>query len=87
MTNHLEARKKLEAAMQEYVEAVSDVDGIVRTDYMITIAAASYHMPANATQYFYVNSGPMHSLAGLKWMQEENLKGLNREEAELEAGE
>jgi len=87
MTSHLEARKKLEEALQEYVETVSGSDGIVRTDYMITIAAANLHLPVNASEYFYVNSGPMHSLAGLKWMQEEQLKGLNREEMEADASE
>jgi len=84
LTSRLEARKKLEDALQEYVDAVGQ-PGDVATDFIISVAVRNLHLPVNAIHYFHVNSGPLHALAGLKWMQEEELKGLNREEAELDS--
>jgi len=84
MTDLPEARKKLEDALQEYVDVVGG-DGAVATDFLVSVAVRNIHLPVNAVQYFHVNSGPLHALAGLKWMQEENLKGLNREEAEIDS--
>lgn len=85
MNARLEAKAKLEAALDEYVKTVSNQEGTVRTDYILTMASANIHMPVNTTEYLHLHSGPLHALAGLKWMQEEELKSQNREEAELDS--
>lgn len=79
--SRLEAKEKLEAAIQEYVEEVHGAEGVVRTDYILSVAAVNWHQPANATFYYHEESGPMHALAGLAFMRDEEIKMLNREEA------
>lgn len=81
MTERLEAKAKLEIAIQEYVQAVSGADFVVRTDYTLSVAAVDMSAPSNATYYYHEHSGPMHAQAGLNFMAQEELKMLNREEA------
>lgn len=83
--SRLDAKAKLEEAIQEYVREVSGVDSLVRTDYTLTVAACDYHMPANASYYYHEHSGPMHAQAGLLFMKQEELKMLNREEANADS--
>lgn len=85
--SRLEAKAKLEEAIQEYVQEVHGTDGIVRTDYILSVAAVDYHAPVNATFYYHAESGPMHSLAGLAFMRDEEIKMLNREEQAAASGE
>lgn len=81
MTERLEAKAKLETAIQEYVQAVAGGEFVVRTDYVLSVAAVDMSAPSNATFYYHETSGPMHSLAGLTFMAKEEIKMLNREEA------
>lgn len=85
--NRLEAKAKLEEAIQNYVEVCSGVEGTVRTDYVLNVAAVNMHMPMDpsATFHFRETSGPLHALAGLNWLEQQTLVELNREEAELDA--
>ena len=85
MNARLEAKAKLEKAIDEYVDVVSNMEGTVRTDYILTVAAANIHMPAHTTQYFHEHSGSIHAQAGLMFMQSEELKEQNREQADLDA--
>lgn len=78
--SRLEAKAKLEQALQEYVQEVSGAEFISRTDYVLCVAAVDLELPANATYYYHETSGPMHSLAGLVFMAGEEIKMLNREE-------
>jgi len=86
VSDRLIAKAKLEEAIQEYVEVCSGLEGTVRTDYVLSVSAVNMHVPMepHATFYFHETSGPMHSIAGLKFMFEEHLKEMNREEAELD---
>lgn len=81
MSQRLEAKAKLEEAIQDYVQAVHGSEGVVRTDYILSVAAIDLHAPVNATFYYHEESGPIHSLAGLAFMRDEEIKMLNREEA------
>lgn len=85
--NRIQAKEKLEEAIQQYVEACSDTPGMVRTDYVLNVAAVNMHMPSvpATTFHFRETSGPLHALAGLNWMETEHLKAENREEAEADA--
>ena len=78
----LNAREKLEQALQEYVEEVSGAEFISRTDYILCVSAVDLELPANATYYYHEASGPMHAQAGLVFMAQEEIKMLNREEAQ-----
>lgn len=83
----LDAKEKLEQAINDYVQEVHGSDSIVRTDYILSVAAVDYHAPSNATFYYHEESGPMHSQAGLNFMRQEEIKMLNREEQEASATE
>lgn len=85
--SRLDAKAKLEEAIQEYVREEHGSDGIVRTDYILSVAAIDYHAPSNATFYYHAESGPIHSLAGLAFMRQEEIKMLNREEQEAASNE
>lgn len=76
-----DAKEKLEQALQDYAQARSGSETTVRTDYALCVTAMDYDMPTSATYYFHENSGPMHSRAGLVFMMDEEVKMLNREEA------
>ena len=79
--SRLDVKAKLEEAINEYVREVHGTDTIVATDYILTVAAVDYQIPAIATFYFHEGSGAIHSLAGLAFMRDEEIKMLNREEA------
>lgn len=87
MNTRLEAKAKLEEAIQNYVEVCSGVEGTVRTDYVLNVAAVNMHMPMDpaATFHFRETSGSLHALAGLNWLEQQKLVELNLEEAELDA--
>lgn len=87
--NRHEAKEKLEQAIQDYVDACSDQEGMVRTDYVLNVAAVNMHMPSvpAVTYHFRETSGPIHALAGLNWMEMQTLAEMNREEAEADAAE
>jgi hypothetical protein len=76
-----DAKKNLENALDDFVKANAGSDTAVRTDYVVCASAMDYHMPTNATFYFHATSGPIHSIAGLTFMIQEEQKMLNREEA------
>ena len=84
MTDVRTPKQKLDDAIQEYLDESSGQEGLVRTDYILTVAAVSIHLPEHAIQYFHASSGPIHTRAGLKWVEEENLKMLNREEMDAD---
>lgn len=84
MTTRLEAKQRLEDAIQDYVRAVEGNDELVRTDYVLTVASIDYHTAVNQTYYHHAHSGPIHTRAGLLFMHEEDVKILNREEANAE---
>lgn len=79
-----DAKVKLEEALDDYAKAQANSDTAVRTDYIVSMAAMDYNMPSSATYYFHAHSGPMHSQAGLVFMHQEEIKMLNREEANAE---
>lgn len=76
-----DAKIKLEEALQDYAQARSGSETTVRTDYVLCVSAMDYNMTTAATYYFHESSGPIHSLAGLTFMIDEEHKMLNREEA------
>lgn len=76
-----EAKANLEQALQDYAQSRTGSDTTVRTDYALCVTAMDYNMPVAATYYLHENSGPMHSRAGLVFMMDEEVKMLNREEA------
>lgn len=78
------AKAKLEEAIQEYVREVEGNDSIVRTDYILSVASIDYHTAQNQTYYHHAHSGPLHTRAGLLFMHEDEVKMLNREEANAE---
>lgn len=80
--SRLDAKAKLEEAIQDYVQEVHGTDSIVRTDYILTVAAIDYHAPVNAAFYYHESAGPLHTRQGLLFMHQEEIKMLNREEAE-----
>lgn len=84
MTTRLEAKQRLEEAIQDYVRTWEDNDSLVRTDYVLSIASVDYHTAVNQTYYHHVHSGPIHTRAGLLFMHQEDVKMLNREEANAE---
>lgn len=79
-----DARKNLEQALDDFAKAKAGTDSVVRADYVVCMAAMDYHLPTNATYYFHASSGPIHSLAGLAFMIQEDQKMLNREEADAD---
>lgn len=83
--SRLEAKAKLEDAIQNYAREVHGTDTVVATDYILSFAAVDFETPANATFYYHEGSGATHSLAGLAFMRDEEIKMLNREEASASA--
>lgn len=79
--NIKDAKAKLDDAIQDYVRAVEENDNLVRTDYVLTVASIDIHTSANQTHYHHAHSGPIHARAGLLFMHEDEVKMLNREEA------
>jgi hypothetical protein len=79
--NIKDAKEKLDDAIQEYARAVEGNDDLVRTDYVLTVTSIDIHTSANQTYYHHAHSGPLHTRAGLLFMHEEEIKMLNREEA------
>lgn len=78
----LTAKQKLDEAIQEYVKETSGAEYISRTDYILAVHAIDLEYPSNASFYYYAHSGPTHAQAGLVFMAQEEIKMLNREEAQ-----
>jgi hypothetical protein len=76
-----EAKAKLDDAIQEYARASEENDSLVATDYVLTVASIDMHTAHGQTYYHHAHSGPMHTRAGLLFMHDEEIKMLNREEA------
>lgn len=78
------AKENLDDAIEQYVRAAEGNDHLVRTDYVLTVASIDMHTAENQTYYHHAHSGPIHTRAGLAFMHQEEVKMLNREEANAE---
>jgi hypothetical protein len=79
--NMKQAKEKLDEAIQNYARACEDNDTLVSTDYVLTVASIDMHTAHGQTYYHHAHSGPLHTRAGLLFMHDEEVKMLNREEA------